>query len=346
MRMTAGVHAFLPLRDGDGACRAGAVPRLLFLALVCVTSIAITRSEPMMQAQSASVTRIVATPLDGEARAGQQIGRLKYLSGYALTSADPRFGGISAMARTDDGFIALSDRGTVMKLTGADERPSGLRIMPLPMGPGDAARKVDRDSEAFTRDTRGRIWVAFERHNSVWRYAPGFRAAEANRKPPEMRRWRANSGAEAMVRLDDGRFLLFSEGAGRVPRSSDILLFDRDPIDPRARASRLSYRLPNGFSVTDAALLGDGRLVTLHRRASLRSGFVASVGIAPISAFRPGTVVEPCIAATLERPFPVDNMEALAVERNGARTLLWIASDDNFTGFQRTLLLQFELIGG
>lgn len=321
------------------------MPRLLSLALLCATSLAMTRSEPLMQARSASVSRIVTTPLNDEARAGQRVGELRYLSGYALTSADPRFGGISAMARTRDGFLALSDSGTVMKLTGANGRPSALRFMPLPAGPGIATRKVDRDSEAFTRDGRGRIWVAFERHNSVWRYAPDFRAAEANRAPPAMRRWRANSGAEAMVRLNDGRFLLFSEGAGAMPRSSDVLLFDRDPTNPRARATRLSYRLPAGFSVTDAALLGDGKIMTLHRRVSLSTGFVASVGIAPVTAFRPGVLVEPRIAATLGRPLPVDNMEALAVERDGARTLLWIASDDNFSGLQRTLLLQFELIG-
>ena len=78
---------------------------------------------------------------------------------------------------------------------------------------------------------------------------------------------------------------------------------------------------------------------------SLNSGFVASVGIVPLSAFRPGAVVEPGIAATLGRPFPIDNMEALAVEQDGTRTLLWIASDDNYSGLQRTLLLQFALIG-
>jgi hypothetical protein len=36
-------------------------------------------------------------------------------------------------------------------------------------------------------------------------------------------------------------------------------------------------------------------------------------------------------------------MEALAVEREGGRTILWIASDDNFNPLQRTLLLKFGL---
>jgi hypothetical protein len=36
-------------------------------------------------------------------------------------------------------------------------------------------------------------------------------------------------------------------------------------------------------------------------------------------------------------------MEALAVERDGARTIIWIASDDNFNPMQRTLLMKFAL---
>lgn len=346
MWVTARVHAFfLPLRWRGGAARASTVRRFRFLILLFGTGIGMTRSEPIMQARSESVSRIVARPLTDEARPGQRIGDLRFVSGYALTSADPRFGGISAMARTSDGFLALSDSGTVMTLSGANGRLSALRLRPLPNGPGDPATKSDRDSEALTRDPQGRVWAAFERHNSVWRYAPGFGPAQANRAPPEMRRWRANSGAEAMVRLEDGRFLLFSEGAGRVPRSSDVLLFDRDPTHPRARAARLSYRLPEGFSVTDAALLGDGRLATLHRRVSLSTGFVASLGVASLAAFRPGAVVEPRIAATLSPPFPVDNMEALAVDRREGATRLWIASDDNFSALQRTLLLHFEFAG-
>ena len=344
MWMTARVHAILPLRPKRRASKTAAVSRLLFLALLCATSIGMTRSEPLLQARSESVSRIVATPLLAEAQPGQSIGGLRYLSGHALTSADPRFGGISAMVRTRDGFTALSDSGIVMTLAGANGRPSALRLKPLPAGPGDAATKADRDSEAFAWDRGGRLWVVFERHNSVWRYTRGFGAAEVRRAPPAMKRWRANSGAEAMVRLEDGRFLLFAEGAGSVPRSSDVLIFDRDPTDARACAARLSYRLPEGFSITDAALLGDGRLATLHRRISLRTGFAASVGVVPLSALRPGAVVAPRIIATLRSPFPVDNMEALAVEQAGKRTLLWIASDDNFSGLQRTLLLKFELV--
>ena len=38
-----------------------------------------------------------------------------------------------------------------------------------------------------------------------------------------------------------------------------------------------------------------------------------------------------------------DELQALSVAEENGRTILWIASDDNFMGFQRTLLLKFAL---
>ncbi|MBT3627577.1 MAG: esterase-like activity of phytase family protein, partial [Rhodospirillaceae bacterium] len=43
-------------------------------------------------------------------------------------------------------------------------------------------------------------------------------------------------------------------------------------------------------------------------------------------------------------PLTVDNMEGIAVRRDGAgHTLVYLVSDDNFSVLQRTLLLMFEL---
>jgi hypothetical protein len=36
-------------------------------------------------------------------------------------------------------------------------------------------------------------------------------------------------------------------------------------------------------------------------------------------------------------------MEALSVTQENKRTIIWLASDDNFIPLQRTLLLKFEL---
>lgn len=316
---------------------------IMFLVLLG-TSVTMTRSEPVLRARAEGTSRIVAVPVVLDPRGGRdRVGALRFVAGWELRSRDPRFGGISAIALARGGFVAISDSGTAMWFDGRAGKPGKLRLLPLPAGPGTSARKADRDSEALATGPDGRMWIAYEGHNGIWRYAPDLRRAQAHRAPPEMRRWTPNSGAEAMVRLDDGRFLIFSEGAGSVARSSDVLLFDRDPTHPAARAVRMSYRLPRGFSVTDAALLGQGRVVTLHRSLSIAGGLVASVGVIDLAAFVPRAVLSPRIIATLRPPLTVDNMEAMAVERRGARTYLWIASDDNFSTLQRTLLMQFEL---
>lgn len=319
--------------------------RVLMFLILLGTSVTMTRSEPVLRARAEGTSRIVATPVALDPQGGRtSVGALRYVKGWELRSADPRFGGISALALTRSGFVAVSDSGTVMWFDGRNRAPGALRLLPLPAGPGTSARKADRDSEALATSPEGRKWIAYEGSNSIWRYSPDFRRAEANRAPPEMRRWTRNSGAEAMVRLGDGRFLIFSEGAGSVARSSDVLLFDRDPTDPSARAARMSFRLPSGFSVTDAALLGDGRVMTLHRSFSITDGVAASIGVTDLATFVPGAVPSPRILATLRPPMTVDNMEALAVERRGPRNYLWLASDDNFSTLQRTLLMQFELV--
>jgi hypothetical protein len=38
-------------------------------------------------------------------------------------------------------------------------------------------------------------------------------------------------------------------------------------------------------------------------------------------------------------------MEALSVTQEGSRTILWMASDNNYNNVQRTLLLKFLLEG-
>ena len=54
-------------------------------------------------------------------------------------------------------------------------------------------------------------------------------------------------------------------------------------------------------------------------------------------------MIEPREIAHFAAPVTVDNMEALSVTREGGRTIVRLASDDNFMRWQRTLLLEFEL---
>ena len=176
----------------------------------------------------------------------------------------------------------------------------------------------------------------------VWRYRRVRPAGAAATRAGPMRRWRSNSGAEAMVRLADGRFLVFAEGRSDDPGFAGCCCSTAIRPRPAPARSALRYRPPVGYRITDAALLPDGRLLLLNRRFTLLDGLSARLR-SPLGCASRARLIEGREIATLKAPLTVDNMEALSVTREGGRTIVWIASDDNFNPLQRTLLLKFEL---
>lgn len=277
------------------------------------------------------------------------IGGLRYLAGWVLTSDDPDFGGISAMALAGDGFVAVSDAGGLFRFALDGNAISRADIARLPAGPvpenGGPVRKRDRDAEALAHDPEtGRYWVAFERANGVWRFEADFAASDADHAPDAMEDWPNNGGAEAMVRLDDGRFLVFSEAGDGPGDSREVFLFSGDPSERGEAPVRLGYRPPAGHRITDAALLPDGRLLVLNRDFSMVAGVSVIVSIVALDELTAGTILAGRPVARLDPPLTIDNMEALAVDSRHGRTIVWMASDDNFNPLQRSLLLRFELL--
>lgn len=275
-----------------------------------------------------------------------KLGGLTFLGGVYLTGPKPAFGGFSAMLVEGDRFTLLSDGGNIVSFRmGFDWKVREPRFAELPAGPGRGWHKSERDSESLTRDpATGQLWVGFERANEIWRYAAGFTQAEAHAAPRAMAEWPENGGAESLVRLRDGGFLVLSEsedGDARGTRRG--LWFAGDPVLAGQRSFAFSYRPPRGFKPTDITELPDGRLVVLNRKASLREAFTAVVTIVERSAVRPGRIAAGREIARFAAPVVHDNFEALAVTREGRDTILWIASDDNQWRLQRSLLLKFRL---
>ena len=304
-------------------------------------------------------------PLDADDPARRRLGALTYLDGWRLSSDDRRFGGISAMHVEAGAVTAISDAGAVFRFAlPRGQGPQPVSVMPLADGPGDPRSKRQRDSEALLVHGAS-AWVVFERSNSVWRYDRATWRREASHAPPAMRSWSANSGGEAIVRLSDGRFLILCEGRRRSGGATDALLFDGDPSEPDAKPLRLSYRAPSGYRITDAALLPDGRILFLNRRVSRGDGLLAllpgggnpffsrrfsiadalhaKLTLARLPKLVEGAVLSGEEIADFALPTTTDNMEALSVTVEDGRTIVWIASDDNFIPLQQTLLLKFAL---
>lgn len=276
-------------------------------------------------------------PLDPSWPGRTRLGALRFLGAWTLTGNDPRFGSISAMHVEGGEVLAFSDAGWRMRFPAPT--PGGgrvaARIDPLAEGPGAADRKAARDVEAMWVEG-GKVWIAFERINEVWRFDRRTWRAEAHTQPPVLRDWPANRGPEAMARLADGRFLLLDEGPGG---GGPAALFEGDPAVAGTRAVKLRYAAPSGYRPTDAARVPDGSLLVLNRHVSLLEGFSAKL-VRVRGA--PGGVLRGEEVADFHPPVNVDNMEALSVTREGGRTILWIASDDNSLPLQRTLLMKFE----
>src|SRR5512139_1292408 len=222
----------------------------------------------------AAVIAFDPVPLDEDAPQRSRIGSLVFLQGWALRSDNPGFGGISALHVDGRRVTGLSDTGVLSRFDLPDGGAHAVRgrLDPLPDGPGPPTRKSNRDSESMLVFD-GHLWVGFERHNEIWRYASGDWHRESHAAPPAMKHWPNNTGPEAMVRLDDGRFLLFAENAPRGDGTSEVVLFDGDPAVPGTRTVTLGYRPPDGYRATDAALLPDGRILILNRRVSIWEGF-------------------------------------------------------------------------
>ncbi len=272
-------------------------------------------------------------------------GSLHFVRGWHLVSLHSRFGGFSALARTGPGaFILVGDNGYRTRLTvdGAG-RVGAVDIRPLPTPDGRPASKAMADVEALVVDSAGnRAWIALEGVNQIWRLDVGLSRIEARRKLPQPR-WPANRGAEAMARLPDGRMIVFSEDADDDPRGREALLYAGDPAMPGPPPQRFFYDARGKGLVSDAAVLPDGRILLVHRRLGFDPVFTTILAVVDPADIRTDGVVRSQTIGRVPRRL-AENYEGAAVGVEGGRTYLWLVSDDNFNRWQRSLLLQFELV--
>ena len=311
-------------------------------------------------AQPGRSVEIIATPVfmhtPAEESAARRVGRLEFVGGLELSSADEAFGGVSGLEVSEDGAraLAISDRGQWIALdlalndAGIPQDIASARMAPILDPEGEAFEGAFRDAEAMLVED-GSVVLSFEGSHRLHRYpvAQPFVEPEALfaskgaflRLPLSLRRQPRNGGIEAMVALDGDRLLLFSER--EMAEEGGLMAW----IWPgRGEAQPLYFGPPEGFSPTDAARLPGGDILVLLRRFSPLTGVAASLMRIDAAAVAPEQPFSGEVLATLMPPLTLDNMEGLAV-RQGAdgRIWLYLVSDDNFRQLQRTLLLIYAL---
>jgi hypothetical protein len=318
--------------------------QLLLVSLLAVLAIGGFRTTYKNSSQNIALKPL---PFNPDKPENTRVGQLQFLKAWELGSGNLDFGGISALTSLPDGrFIALSDAGTLIGfgLTN-DDRTDRPFIAPLPEAFGPGKGYVDRDSEGLVNDTAsGQFWVSYEGKHMIRRFTPSFARSDSLVRPAEMQYWGANSGAEAIARLPDGRFLVFSEGADRSDGSYAALAFSGDPVEPGTTHFVFGYLSPKGYKPTDAKMLPDGRLLILNRRIGFPEGFSAKLTVLNPADIAKDEAISGTVIATLKSPLLVDNMEGMAITQEAGRTIIWMISDNNFNIWQRTLLMKFALL--
>lgn len=287
----------------------------------------------------------------------QSVGALHYMGGLHVTADSHLFGGLSGLALSGDGqtLVAVSDTGYWFiadlvedengRLTGLKDgimadllRPDGL----APQG------RAQSDAEALSLDLkRGRAYVAFEGRHRVWSYA--FDPAKNLRQLLRISSKTVDDAGALTAQPGNGgvESLFWYEGAGLFALSEELgdkawgrVGWRLKPGPPIA----FRYQAPLPYVPTDAAVLPDGRLVIVNRRASLFSGFSVKILLADMPALEAGGTLAGHVIAKLGGSKVHDNFEGVAARRDTqGRTVIYLVSDDNMNRLQRTLLLKFHL---
>lgn len=260
---------------------------------------------------------------------------------WQLTSRSVEFGGYSAVLVQPDGRLLLvSDSGFCIIISPPDTDGAD----PEWFSPHYKKRSIRgfHDFESGTADpTTGKVWMAEEGLNTIYRMTPQFRV-DGQVAPKAMHDWGYNTGAEAMARLQDGRFVLLREApkGWLEDRLHAAVLFSGDPVE-HPDAMDFTFAAPAQFDPTDMAQLPDGRVLILLRRLTwpMPQRFAGRIVIADPADIAKGTHWRSRVVAKLSSSLPIDNFEAMAIDkRKDGKLTVWLVSDDNHAVFQRTLI--------
>jgi hypothetical protein len=293
---------------------------------------------------------------DNSDRTRVRFGALEYRSGLVLTSGFRAFGGLSGLRLDPKGerFISFSDKGTWFtgRIVYEGRQMTGLAdVEAAPMLGPDGKPITTRgwfDSESIALDGEF-VYIGLERVNKVLRFdfAKGFTCATAEEipLPKAASKLPFNKGLEALVMVPKG-----------LPLAGTLIAISERGLDPQGNLiaflvggktpGQFAVHRTNNFDVSDAVLLPSGDLLILERKFSWTTGLAVRIRRIPLASVAPGATVDGPVIFDADLGEEVDNMEGIDshVTPEGD-TVLTMISDDNFSLLQRTLLLQFTLVG-
>lgn len=310
-------------------------------------------------AQSREPIAVAAAPIesfDTRDSARRRFGALEFRGGLVLSSAHPAFGGFSGLRLDADGshFLAVSDRGSWLRgrIVYDNGRPAGIadaEIAPLLGADGrPLAARGWFDAESLENDG-GTLYVGLERVQQIVRFDFGRDGLAARgepiRVPADFKTLSSNKSLECLAVPPPG-----------APLAGTLIAVTEQSLD--ANGNHRSFLLKGGaverfavtrsddFDVSDCVVAPGGALLLLERQFSLARGVAIRIRRIALDRLKPGALVDGEELLQADLNDQIDNMEGIAAHRNAdGQTILTLISDDNFSPLQRTLLLQFAVVG-
>ena len=270
----------------------------------------------------------------------EPLDRAEFVQSYAWDHPSPNFGGFSALELDVHGrrFVALSDRATLWRgalLRDAAGLITGVRTtgpVGLHDSKGKALGRFAGDSEGLAQAPDGSLFISFEGLARVAHYPADAGPATRLPRPKAFEKLGPNKALEALAMGPDGALYTLAEGAqGQAPvwryRAGVWTQPFAIPIDP-------------SWSPVAADFGPDGRFYLLERDFRGLFGFASRLRVFNLHGDKigKGTVL-------LQTPAGRhDNLEGLSVWRDATGAMrLTMISDDNFSLFQRTEIVEYRL---
>jgi hypothetical protein len=310
----------------------------------------------------AAATNIVVntTPIDSfdlRDAARTRFGALEFRGGFTMRSVHRAFGGISGIRMAADGasFVAITDRGGWFtgRIEYRDGRPAGIadaQLAPLLAAGGQPlAAQGWFDAESIARDGDS-VYVGFERVQKIVKFDFGGHGVAARGAPiavpPDFKSLSFNRSLECLAAVP----------AGAARHAGGLIVVTEASLDARGNTrafilrgrevTRFAVARHDNFDVSDCALLGNSSLLLLERRFTPTTGLAIRLRRLSLPTFRHGAVADGPVLFEADMGYQIDNLEGLTVHRNAqGEIILTMVSDDNFSVIQRSILLQFALVG-
>jgi hypothetical protein len=259
---------------------------------------------------------------------------------FVIHSDGGKIGGLSAVHIADDGLslIAVSDRGAIMQ--GQITRDASGTITNIAMSEPIAIKNEtlpdhysSADSEGLAVAPDGTIYVSFEGHHRIGRFASIDATEHTLPIPRNFQAFQNNSSLEALAIDETGALYTIPERSGRYDTPFPVYRFANGVWDQ-------PYAIPRSeaYLMVGADFGPDGMLYVLERDFT-GIGFYTRVRRLDLDAATAETILETGIGVH-------GNMEGISVWRNAdGQMIMTLIADNNFRRILTNEIAEYRIDG-